>query len=144
MNMQNFETLKAALLNGIHTDALDVLFDMEHFWSKSDNSCGSVACIAGHASILMGKKDPPESSRDHVVAFAEYLEIPYVDAKNIAYAYYIIDYNDGDYFNGCIKNMAAITAADAIKVLEIYRDTGKVEWIKATEGNPDIQLDEEY
>lgn len=90
-------------------------FDMCHWYSdraESRHPCGTACCIAGWAHASLGGY-PTQSSTDAFIEFCDLQNVP-IDVIN------------------CLTmpeiNLAVLTLPMAIKVSEIFRDTGEVQW----------------
>lgn len=119
MNIENIRALKDAILTG--DGHRKIGFNMERFapvnWveDKSDRSCKTSCCIGGWAAILAENKDPVQ---DYVRTTADYLDIDYSQASNICYGQV-----PGQYFT-------STTAKQAVELLDILEETGRVDWNK--------------
>lgn len=95
-------------------------FDMGRFWMprswlpSETPECGTPSCIAGHAAFLAGHR---EISRTELTA-KEFLGLEVREMNRLFYA----TYRDERY------DLDKITAEQAIRTLEILRDTGEVRW----------------
>ena len=100
-------------------------FDMnyEHESHYTDHPCGTACCIGGHAELILGGYHPEDP--EVVEALSRLCNIPVKIANKICWP--------GSRAN-CPEAYEA-TLEQAIKVLEICRDTGKVDWPKAL-GSP--------
>ena len=119
MNLNNINLLIKTLEDGT-VYGNEVHLRMDRFISGFGN-CGTAACLAGHCALL-GRKDEYNYSRmwEHhhvgVMEFAmEWLDIPYAIAKPM-----FLEPGDLKYHE--------ITPAIAVKMLENFRATNKIEW----------------
>ena len=122
MNIDNMNILINAVRDGIP----GVQFSMDDFLAR-DESCMTAACIAGHAAILWNEGVVPLWNEDVVPEFAgvdalvAYLGISYEDALSIAIPKLNRSYD--------------ATSEQAARLLEMYRDTGKIDWRRALRGD---------
>jgi hypothetical protein len=92
-------------------------FDMCHWYGdrkESRHPCGSACCIAGWAHASLGGY-PNQSTTD---AFIEFCDLQNVSMN-------VINWLTTPKFD-----LTTLTLPMAIKVLEIFRDTGEVAWRK--------------
>lgn len=90
-------------------------FDMCHWYTdrtESRHPCGTACCIAGWAHASLGGYDT-QSSTD---AFIEFCDL------------YEVSMNTINWLTIPKFDMTALTLPMAIKVLEIFRDTGEIAW----------------
>lgn len=90
-------------------------FDMCHWYAdraESRHPCGTACCIAGWAHASLGGYTT-QSSFD---AFIEFCSLQKVSMNTI------------NHLTMPKINMTVLTLPMAIKVLEIFRDTGEVQW----------------
>ena len=113
-------------------------------WLEPDNLCGTVGCIAGWACVASGngltpfvtEVDPFVPAEEFPRLAAEFLELPEGLAQDL-----FCPGIGSAVFPGMTDRAAAvmrngITAEDAIKVLEILRDTGEVRWSEVLPRDP--------
>ena len=110
-----------------------IRFSMKHYFNIG-HPCGTVACISGFAGLMLGKTSN-RVMEDGIDSLVEFLGVSVPDAKLMAYA-----------MAPCPPGMSGgrsigveledITADQAIKMLEIHRDTGKVDWPAAIAAFP--------
>lgn len=85
----------------------------------SGRSCGTVACIAGHAYILATKNEPRSG----------FLKSYEVETEAIVFlGLEDVDSDDLFYGHGSTAPLSKITPEQAIRTLEHLRDTGEVSW----------------
>ena len=114
------------LRNGLDIgDDWPVDFNMCNFASRTERKgeCGTAACIAGFAGLLTGS-GRIVVERMGAASLVDFLGISFEDADRMAYPHGA--YPDED-------RLRKITAEQAIRMLEIHRDTGKVDWSSALE-----------
>jgi len=110
MNRNNLDLLIDSLEDGT-VYGKDVRFRMDFF--VLENYCGTAACLAGHCALLGRMED---YNHGGVFDFAmDWLEIPFSIAKPM-----FLEPGELKY--------AQITTAVAVKMLENFRATNKVEW----------------
>jgi hypothetical protein len=83
----------------------------------SSRGCGTVACIAGHAAVLALNGGRPLNKWDVFDIASDYLGIRRLDQNELFYAYSLP--------NG---SLGKIHPEQAIRALEILRDTGEIDW----------------
>jgi len=88
------------------------------FWTdQSGHNCGTVACICGWANHLIGSQDPTDDA-----AAAEFLGLSEDNMLELFYP-------------GSIRALNSLvydaTPAQAVRVLEILRDEGIIDWDRA-------------
>lgn len=86
------------------------------------NECGTVACIAGHAAILIN----PDANLDHIERNARNIASKYLGLKNEdmeTQLFHGIGYNGRQ-----SADWSKITASIAADVLDNLADTGEVVW----------------
>jgi len=111
MNLDNLDRLIASLKDGT-VYGMDVKFQMDVF-VRFFEPCGTAACLAGHCALLGRMEDYDYGA---VFDFASrWLDIPYAIAKPMFLEPGGLKYHE-------------ITPAIAVKMLENFRATNKVEW----------------
>ena len=118
------DRLIEAIRNGIEYEGNPVRFDMSNFCEtlyEGETACGTAACIAGYAKILIRQETGKDV--DDEFALEEYLGVSREEAELIAYA------DDGSRSkHGGPMRLRDITAEEAIRMLEIHRDSLRVDW----------------
>lgn len=90
-------------------------FDMCHWYSdrtESRHSCGTACCIAGWAQASLGE-NTNQSSTDAFIEFCNLQDVPMNVINKLTIPRF---------------DLTELTLPMAIKVLEIFRDTGDVAW----------------
>ena len=101
-----------------------VRFNMNSYYNPAGiHECGTTACIAGFACILMGINDPDEISEIGGDSLIDFLGVSEDEADDMAHAR-----SESRQIDLC-----EVRAKHAIRMLEIHRDTGKVDWAAAME-----------
>lgn len=106
------------------------MFDMEgvfHFSMVEENHCGSPVCIGGWCAAhlyLENIKDPDYQAPDTSAAFREVTGLSGETAERVCFPWGRM----GDRFD---INPYDATRDQAIRLLEILRDTGEVDWVTA-------------
>ena len=111
------------LRNGleIEGDGWPVVFRMTSFAERAriKSECGTVACIAGFAGLMLsGGRDETEEMGEY--SLVDFLGVAPDEADRMAFP------DRGAYPEE--RHLMDVTADQAIKMLEIHRDTGKVDW----------------
>ena len=124
------DRLIEALRSGLQFAGGPVAFDMNEYMvhgrtceNEKGEVCQTAACLAGHATFLLGREDEAVwSPLFHKTNLAKLLGLPY----------------DEDNDNCQIAQMATpeidhypISTDKAIKMLKIHRDEGVVDWSRA-------------
>lgn len=115
MNVERMNQLIEHLRNLDNSAESKLGFDMEKWYGtrdETDHECGTACCICGHAQYLAMLELLPYS------CFSDWLDIPNTDAAAIT----VPDEDIGAY---------DASPAQAVKLLEHYRDTGVVDWQQA-------------
>ena len=127
MEQANGKNPHDRLIDCVRNGMGSIQFNMKHYFAPGHgHPCGSVACISGFAGFMLGKTSN-RVMEDGIDSLVEFLGVGVPDAKLMAYA-----------MAPCPPGMSGgrsigveledITADQAIKMLEIHRDTGKVDW----------------
>lgn len=121
-NAENINRVIASIKGEIEATK-EIGFNMGDYVTKdaydlSGRSCGTVACIAGHAYSIVknGVVDTEVAWREAEDVGAEFLDLGMSDADALFYGY------------GASCPLDAITPQKAIRTLEHLRDTGEVDW----------------
>ena len=125
-NKDNINAVIAAIKQaGNNPKHPGVGFSMEyHYYSparpadRSDFQCSTVACIAGWTNLASGHRNPGDEQ--HAMDF---LGIAYDTAQALFYPGWVGEVSDVDAYTA--------TPAQAVRVLELLRDTGKADWVSA-------------
>ena len=135
------DRLITAIRNGVEIDSAPVRgwrkvhFDMTDFFRPDmrTHDCGTAACIAGYASVLLGRtwKQIEESTADDMRA--DLGEVLGLDPERSTPDRHALLEMTTMLESGI--PMAKVRAEHAINMLEIHRDTGKVDWKRAMNAN---------
>lgn len=130
MNLENLKTLRDAIEK-------DNTFNMNTY----THGCGTPACIAGHASHLLGFTEPHETTDAYKSCLATYLDISAAAAEEISvgFSYYDTEQNkeahsDDDSFQP--KKREALAMLDYLK----SSGDGNVRWDLAMRSKLGIEL----
>jgi len=129
MNIENIKLLIDTLQNDRLIVESDVGFNMQYYHARSTShtddktghDCGTVACIAGHASLIAsgGTSHAPSHAR-------HFLGLTHEQANSL----FIPDFTDG-----LRVRWVSITLEQALLTLAKLRDTGKVDWSHTGDGS---------
>lgn len=114
---ENMERLIDAVRNGLPAPGGTTYgFDMGKWYP--DEGCGSACCIGGHAEILFNQPSIP--------GLADEIGVDHLEWRSLCFPDRVYD-ADGD----IIDDPYTATVAQGVRALEILRDTGRTNWLRA-------------
>lgn len=120
MNIERLKILADAVEGGLP----EVKFDMQE-WLAEGRSCGTVACIAGFAWMVMPQAELEAIDAEGVGDIAAaWLGLDTETAKAL-----FVPASEGDVFGGI--SYAQISRGMAARSIRILAETGKVDWKRA-------------
>ena len=131
------DRLIEALRKGLDYKGKPLDFDMSTLWDehhdKFGDHCGTAACIAGHAAVIMARDTGAERRKQPTSAsISEFLGVSSDIAKAMAGTDGMFQ-GPGGPVHSVIPNMhlSDMRVDQAIRMLEIHRDEGVVDWCRA-------------
>ena len=110
---ERIDRLIKALRDGISWKGESVRFNMAEWMAYRDAKCGTAACVAGHASLLVcGREMDDEHCNE--LHLMQLTGATTEEAKAMSIPRHV--------------SLVSVRPIHAIQMLETYRDTGKVKW----------------